>query len=354
MKLTRQTVFTALRAVIGMGLAAFLIQLTLKKSNTSLADLQAQWLGANRVCLALAFVFYGVVLALTIWRWDLLLRVQGVHLRRWDLFRLTMIGVFFNLAIPGAVSGDLVKMGYIAGEVPAKKAECILTIMLDRVIGLLGLLVTSSVVILFCLPFVMSLGAENRALQVAALLVGFGGIGGIVAVLLVELRGTIMRHPLLARLTAWFAGHLPHGIVGVVERLISALELYRQRRAAIAVALLLSVMVHSTLAMNLFLIGRAVGEQNLVLKDYFLATQVSNAVASIPLTPAGVGLRDFGIKKLFEAMHATPGTIGVVPITQTFVIVFWGLVGAVVFVFAARKLPHGPPPATDSPPQGSP
>jgi len=111
MKLTRQTVLTAVRAVVGMGLALFLIHLTLKKSDTTFADLQGQLLAANKALLGLAFVLYGGVIALTIWRWDLLLRVQGVHLRRWDLFRLTMIGVFFNLAIPGAVSGDLVRWG---------------------------------------------------------------------------------------------------------------------------------------------------------------------------------------------------------------------------------------------------
>jgi uncharacterized membrane protein YbhN (UPF0104 family) len=44
-------------------------------------------------------------------RWQLLLKGQGLNVPLAETFRLTMIGVFFNTAIPGAVSGDLVK-GY--------------------------------------------------------------------------------------------------------------------------------------------------------------------------------------------------------------------------------------------------
>ena len=42
-------------------------------------------------------------------RWQLLLRAQGIKLSMGRTAQLTLIGNFFNIALPGAVSGDFVK-----------------------------------------------------------------------------------------------------------------------------------------------------------------------------------------------------------------------------------------------------
>jgi len=110
----KRLIFSVLRAVIGFGLAALLIHLTLKSTRTSVGALCHEILNGNRLLLLTALALYGFVVGITVRRWQMLLAVQGVHISFPQAARLTMIGVFFNLAIPGAVSGDLVKMGYIA------------------------------------------------------------------------------------------------------------------------------------------------------------------------------------------------------------------------------------------------
>src|ERR1700732_3994379 len=47
------------------------------------------------------------------WRWNRLLRAQDIHLPYRRAWGLTMIGMLFNVVIPGAVGGDLVKGYYI-------------------------------------------------------------------------------------------------------------------------------------------------------------------------------------------------------------------------------------------------
>ncbi|NDG85424.1 MAG: UPF0104 family protein, partial [Proteobacteria bacterium] len=42
-------------------------------------------------------------------RWQVLLRTQGVELSFKEVLKLNMVGAFFNIALPGAVSGDFVK-----------------------------------------------------------------------------------------------------------------------------------------------------------------------------------------------------------------------------------------------------
>jgi len=158
----RQAVFSVLRIGLGLGLAAFMLHLTLRSAGSNLG----RCLGAaNPLLLALAGLLFGGVICLGAWRWGILLRIQGVRLPYADLWRLTMIGQFFSLAIPGAVGGDLVKMGYIARRVPAgKTAESILTIVLDRIVGILGLFALASVLVLLNLRLLLALPPARLAL----------------------------------------------------------------------------------------------------------------------------------------------------------------------------------------------
>lgn len=330
----RSHLFAALRAVVGLGLAVVLIRVTLRSGG---ASLRAELAAAQPLLLLLAAAVYGLVQVITTVRWGFLLRVQGVALPFRDLFRLTLIGCFFNLALPGAVSGDFVKMACIARRCPERKAESILTIVLDRIVGVLGLFVLASVLVLWHLPFLLGLGPELRWLQVAAFTVGLGSVGGVLASVALEFREPILRLPGLQQAVAWGARRLPARLTELVVRLVAALDLYRRRRGTLLLGLLFSLLVHSLLAVNLWIVARAVGERELVLRQFFLATQVSNAVASIPITPAGFGLRDYGIRAFLDAMGATPGKSGVIPVILTLAFVLWGLVGAAVFVLSGRR-----------------
>ncbi len=322
---------SAFRFVVSIGLGYGLIHFTLKSTGGDLWNEVAQ---AQSPLLLLAVFFYGVILCLTMYRWNLLLRVQGVRLQAWDLMRLTMIGVFFNLAIPGAVGGDLLKMALVANQAKDKKAEAVLTIMLDRALGLIGLFIVACIMVLVYLPFLLGLKQEYRLIQIAVFTVGLGSLGGVFVVTLVELRQTITRYPLIARIIDYGAKKLPSSVVSTVTKLANALDLYRRNRGTIIWAIALSVLVHSCLAADLFIVGVSIGEDTLGLGNYFLAMPVATAVAAIPVTPAGIGARDAIIAIFLSAMEARAGKAGVVAVTMTLIIVFWGLIGGVIFCFS--------------------
>jgi uncharacterized protein (TIRG00374 family) len=334
----KKLILSALRIAIGLLLAVFLIHLTLKSSDT---DLGANLRDARKSLLLLAALLYGISLAIGTWRWHLLLKVQGINLRARDLLRLQMIGFFFNLAIPGAVGGDLVKMGFVARQTAGKRTEAVFSIMVDRIAGMLGLFVVASAMVLLALPFLLSLGPEYRPIQLGAFTVGLGSLAGIIGILAVEFHGKLLAHPWLKRLVEWTAGKLPEAVNETVVRVMTALDQYRKKRALFAATVLISVVIHCFLALDLYLVGRALHDRALSLADYTLTTQVANCVAAVPVTPAGVGTRDFVAKLFFEAMGMTGDKIGAVPVTLTLVIIFWGLVGAGVFTLS--------PPATPSP-----
>ena len=326
-----RAVGTGLRMAVGFGLAFLLLRYTLHANRTELSLVLGR---ASKPLLFLALLLYGLVILITVFRWGVLLRVQGIHLPLWELIRLTMIGVFFNMAIPGAVGGDLVKMGYITRQVPDKRTEAVLTILLDRIIGLLALFFVAAVAVLLSLPLLREMGHEDRTLQLAAYMVGVGSLGGIVAVALVEFRAVWVRNAWIARLLDMGRRLLPQAVTHIIERLAAALDLYRKKRGSVLVALALALSVHSFLSLDFYCIGVALGERELTLGNHFLATQVANAAGAIPITPSGVGTRDAVAARFFRAMHGDPELAGAIPVTLSLIIVFWSMVGAAVFVFS--------------------
>lgn len=342
----RHFLFTAGRVLLGIGLSVFLIRLTLKHSG---ADLSST-LGSASVPLLLAAVgCYGVVVLLNACRWRLLLNVQGIRLPFPAVLRLSLIGFFFNLVIPGAVSGDFVKMAYISRHLPEKSAESIFSIVVDRLVGMLGLFILATLMVLLNLPLLLGLGPEYRFVRLAAFTVGLGSVAGLAAVAAVEFRSVLLRLAPVRAVTSFAAARLPAKITALVVRVTDALEVYRRERRVMAAALGCSILVHVNLALVLTATGRALAETDLPLSGYFLTTQVANAIAAIPLTPSGFGLRDIGISGLFQAMHATPGKSAVIPVTQTLIFMFWGLVGGVVFIFNRTPKSATPPPAAGAP-----
>ena len=327
----QKKIITTLRFVVGFSLALYLIYATLKFTGVSFWRVINQ---ASIPLLLLALFFQGVIACITSYRLSLLLRVQGVHLQIYKVLRLTLIGVFFSLTLPGSVSGDLVKMSFVTQYTKDKKMEAILTVMLDRALGLFGLFIVASFVVFFSLPFLLNLEKNYRPVQIAAFLVGLGSIGGMILIGLVELRQTLLRFPWFAWIVNHSAQKMPTSIVSNLTRLVKALELYRQNRRTILVAIALSILVHLCLAINLFCVGASIGDDTLGLRDYFLASLVANAVAAIPLTPGGIGTRDAMVAMFFSAMQAPMDKIGIVPVIMTLIFVFWGLVGGAIFVFS--------------------
>ncbi|HEY8280432.1 MAG TPA: lysylphosphatidylglycerol synthase transmembrane domain-containing protein, partial [Bdellovibrionota bacterium] len=90
-------------------------------------------------------------LSIGLYRWKLLLEGQGVLLGMGEIVRYGMIGAFFNTTMPGAVSGDIIKAWYvIADRAGQRKTPVLTSVLLDRVMGVFGLvLVSASPVLIF-------------------------------------------------------------------------------------------------------------------------------------------------------------------------------------------------------------
>jgi len=130
-------------AILPLGLAVVVLGVLIWLRRDDLAllgDLKVSWplmLGA------ISLTVVGSFLSFVRWYW--LVIAQGLPFRLSDAFRLGLVGAFFNFVVPGAVGGDLVKAALIARE-QEKRVLAVSTIVVDRVVGLLGLLVLTGMV----------------------------------------------------------------------------------------------------------------------------------------------------------------------------------------------------------------
>lgn len=135
---TRRAWGMAARLLVAIGLLGFVIS----SSREQLAEVASRKINFTLVALAFCFYMGGVLLAFT--RWYELVRALGMSFRYRDALRLGFIGLLFNLVIPGAVGGDVIKAAFLCRE-QGKRTQPIASCVVDRLLGLLGLFVLAVV-----------------------------------------------------------------------------------------------------------------------------------------------------------------------------------------------------------------
>jgi uncharacterized protein (TIRG00374 family) len=95
---------------------------------------------ADKFWLVIGWSWYGAVEALATMRWQLLLRIQKIRLSWLRAFAIVMIGLFFNILLPGLIGGDAVRLYYVFKQAPGRKTPAALSVVMDRLLGLLSIL----------------------------------------------------------------------------------------------------------------------------------------------------------------------------------------------------------------------
>ena len=124
------------------GLTVGLLSLVLWQNRDTIREVLGQRLDLR--LLGLAFLITQISLLITFVRWSILVRVIEPSFTLRSSILLGFIGYVFNLVIPGAVGGDVVKAAYLA-RMHIRKTQAIASMVIDRILGLLGLFILAAV-----------------------------------------------------------------------------------------------------------------------------------------------------------------------------------------------------------------
>jgi len=332
--LSKSTLFKLIRTVVGFAMAFFLIRYVVVSNGV---DLKQVWALVDSRFLAVAFVLYGCGFFLAAVRWYLLLRYIQVFLPLVVVVRLAMIGQFFNLFVPGGVGGDLIKMVYLRKEAGDRYPEALLTVLLDRLLGLAGLLLVGLMAVALNPSVIFHSSREMRAILAVVILAGTAGLMG--AILFVA-------WPYLGKLGNRLKGlreRLPSRIDGILSRVLDAMSLLRAGPMMVVKLLLMAMLGHTFATLAVWVIGYGIGGvQAVTFQEYLLATQLSNLVGAVPLTPGGLGGRDLALSFLLQLAGAAEESRGAIPLVVTGLIMAWSAVGGLALLWEKKHLPPQP------------
>lgn len=100
---------------------------------------------ANWTLLFLSVVAYVLSKVVSAFRLNIYFRNINLHLPAWQNIRLYWLGMFYNLFLPGSISGDAYKVVLLNRRLNAPYKKTSAAVLLDRFSGLLGLGILLSV-----------------------------------------------------------------------------------------------------------------------------------------------------------------------------------------------------------------
>ena len=147
MKPLKQLALTTLKVAVTMGLTVFILMRIDYRSIVPILSNGNYWLMAPTLGVWYATVLCGAL------RWRTLLAHYGIRIWRRESFSLYWIGTFFNNFLPSSMGGDSYKFLYLKRRhANIAWQEILSSIILDRGVGLLSMLLMSSILAPFYLP----------------------------------------------------------------------------------------------------------------------------------------------------------------------------------------------------------
>ncbi|MBS1963601.1 MAG: flippase-like domain-containing protein [Bdellovibrionales bacterium] len=236
-------------------------------------------------------------------RWNLLLGAQEIRLATPRLLQLQFVGNFFNIALPGAVSGDFVKAFYIAHEYPGARSKAFGSILFDRILGLSALVMVSLTALLVGLQhFIGS--------PVLAGVKAFVMIAGLCVIVFYGYLFLVREHhdPLLKlgqRLEA--AGGRFGATFGAIVRIYLGIRVYHSERKLVMKALGLSAAIHLLAGFACLCFASALGESQIPANGLFVVAPLGLLATAIPVLPGGVGTGHAAFSFFFNLLGSKHG-----------------------------------------------
>ncbi|CAN5808641.1 hypothetical protein BH23PLA1_BH23PLA1_03060 [soil metagenome] len=279
--------------VVKVGLALGLLALAIATNRDQIREVLGRRPDLSLLGLGFLMYFSGVLLAYV--RWLALARALSLPLRLLDALRLGLIGTLFNLVIPGAVGGDVVKAASLCREQSGRKGQAIASVVIDRIIGLLGLFLLACV-----LGTVAWSGLEPPIRRLV--MVAWGLTLAVILILMVAFAPGLFR-PLASRL----AGR--RRLSATLHALAIMGAAYRERLGVVGLAVGLATVTHILNVLAFFAASHALFPVVPDLAQHFLIVPLVLLSTAIPLPFGALGVSEQVSFALFRLANYQGGAV---------------------------------------------
>lgn len=313
--------FTLLRIIIAVSLLAWL------GYSSSVDWTMLQGLAQSLEYTALAAILFIISNSLIALRLQILINANQLNLRFLSAFKLTFIGLFFNTYLPGATGGDLIKIYYASKGNFGKRTEVATIIVLDRIIGLFGLLLLPLILAIF-FPEMLPSGSVLQGLLAIALV----AVIVIIAATAIGFRADVEN----IRILNWIYQKIT--VANLLKRIISTIHFYREHKKTLFTAIVLSLLLQLIMIGAMLAIAQAINPLGADSK-MILLIPLGFLANSLPITPGGIGVGEVALDNLFALFHLQGGAE--VLLGWRLILVVTGLLGFAFYLKGENRFVFG-------------
>lgn len=282
----------------------------------------------------LSLLFMGGTIFLGVLRWHLVLRAHQIEVPLGRALEISFVAHFFNAFLLGSTGGDLMKAYYVAGETSQRKAEAVVSVFVDRLLGLGSMLAFAAAMMLLNLPLLVQyrrLGA--LALVALAMLAAFVILGAL------SFRAGLSR--LWPGARGWLR-RLPKS--DSLERAIEAMRQFGRNPVLLLQAVGLSMLLNVVCVLQIWALARGLG-LDIPPRILFVLVPIIICIAALPITPSGLGVREnLYVWTLSVPAIAVPAAGALSLSLLAFAgFLVWSLIGGLVYVRFRRAHPPAAP-----------
>jgi hypothetical protein len=311
------------KIAVSIALLAYLL------STTDLDALQRRVRAGDPLLLALAMALYAAILAISTWRWRVLLEAQGYTIPLAHLSGSYLVATFFNNFLPSNIGGDVVRVRD-SSRLTGSTTTSLAVVAIDRILGLGALYALALSAFIMGGPSVRGL-AGARSVLIALGLV-FGGLT------------YVFFRPGIARRVVSASGlsRLPWALKRF-ETVQAAVHVYRSQVHAVWLAFLGSVALQAIVVYYYFTVARAL-RIPLPLSACFLMVPLCTLVQTVPISFNGWGIRESVFILYFRQVGLGKDSALAFSLVGAGLIVLMSLSGAIVWTAREATPAPAPPP----------
>ena len=236
-------------------------------------------LDANLTLLILSILIIPITNMVSTIKWYYLVKAKNIVIGYWHLFKFYLIGNFFNLTLPSSIGGDLIRV-HLLGQYSKKYADSAAIVLLERVTGLITLIIYTFVSLIIVSKLFPS------GLLFYGLIVAFFGI--LLLLLLLTNKTVFLKTKELIcnRVKSL------EKIFIKIEKMHNSLHELSKNKSVMAIAFLNSFFFYIMAVINTW-ISLLVFNADVTLETMVLAVPIIMFIMNMPVSIGNLGIMEF-------------------------------------------------------------
>lgn len=246
----------------------------------------------------ISIILFLTLFILTTVRYLFILRTKVQNITFKIILPLNWIGMFFNAVLPGAVSGDLLKIFYIQNKYPKLSKKFLLgSVVIDRIFGLFGLIISLG---LFSILNFSTFSTFSEDINFI-LYINF-------ALLTCVITGLSLLLVTPEKISNVFKFFIKKEVTkGLFESLLKIWNELSELRSSIVLLTFISTIIQSLAVFTFWYISIPYADNNFDLSIAFSIVPIGFLGIAIPIAPSGLGVGHALFQKLFEVIKVSNG-----------------------------------------------